>query len=144
MIEGSPFLIDNIDEAYAAYCAMPHTKRQGYKKPTKATFKKLYAERRLELNADAVREAKGETLADLAQQIAELSAAVASLSGEDTTQAEFDTPRPRPIDAARNGVLWRLNVEGLLTEALDASEGDYIQQAAGVATLEAHFGPLDA
>lgn len=143
MIEGSPFLIDNIDEAYAAYCAMPHTRRKGFKKPTKAKFKKLYAERRLELNADTVREAKGETLADLAQQIAELSAAVASLSSEDTT-TEFDTPRPRPIDAARNGVLWRLNVEGLLTEALDVSEGDYIQQAAGVATLEAHFGPLDA
>jgi hypothetical protein len=143
----SPFTLDSVDAAYAAYCAMPHMKRASAKKPTKAQFKKLYAAKRASIDAEPIRVAKGETKGDLAQQIAEaVAAALAAANGE---PEPMEAPKPKirkrnapPKDAARNAVLWRLNVEGLLNEALDASPGTYITQAAGTATLTAAFGPL--
>lgn len=84
--------------------------------------------------------ATDETPLDITQIIAE---AIAAALGNTPAKAEpeaADERRTPPKDAARNAVLWRLNVEGLLSEALDASEGDYITQAAGTSTLTAKFG----
>lgn len=136
----SPFAIDNIDEAYTAYCAMPFLKRKDRKKPTKAQFKKLYTQRRIERNGAAVAEAKGDAPADLMQAFAEWLAAQGK--GEAIHTEARKPIKTAPKDAARNGVLWRLNVEGLLSEALAASDESYITQKAGQDTLTAAFGPL--
>ena len=51
----------------------------------------------------------------------------------------------REPDAARNAVLWRLNVEGLLPDALTRAEAeglDYITQTIGQTILTENFGPL--
>lgn len=41
----SPFLFDQVEVAYAAYCNAPHTHRAGFKKPTKKQFQKMFDER---------------------------------------------------------------------------------------------------
>lgn len=41
----SPYLHDDADVAYAAYCKMPHLKREGATKLTKRQFKRTFAEK---------------------------------------------------------------------------------------------------
>lgn len=147
----SPFIHADVDKAFAAYCAMPHAKRADFKKPTKASFRKLHAKRHPIAVAQSapVREAKGETQADLTQIIAEAVAnAVALATGtkvESTPTPANATRKPMTApakDAATNRKLWRLNVEGLLADALAASDKPYITDEAAGATLTAAFGPL--
>ena len=158
----SPFSLPTEAEAYDAYCAMPHMKKEGAKKPTRKAFAKLYKERHAEHARNGeVSRAKGDDRATLIQQIAEAMAsgdaeAIAELlaGGTDATDeaeaaddGEYLEPRDTPEDAASNGVLWRLNKEGLLHEALeDAGEAelDYISQEIGQAVLTRGFGPLAA
>ena len=145
------------EAGFAAYCASV-TSGQGMSlEPVRAKAesilgKRLNPERKgalaayckaFDVDASAepqtiIREAKGETPQDLAQIIAELQARIEALAAP---AASGRTPRTRPTDAASNGVLWRLNVEGLLAEALDASDEDYITQDAGTTLLTATFGP---
>jgi hypothetical protein len=136
----------DVTQAYTAYCAMPHMKREGAKKPTKAAFKKLWTARRIEANGSDVAAAKGDAPADLAQIIATaVAAALAAQESGGDTAAPASKRKPMtaaPKDAARNGVLWRLNVEGLLDAALAASGGKYITQEGGTSTLTEAFGPL--
>lgn len=150
----SPFLIEDVKESLAAYCAMPHAQREGFKKPTLAKFRKMHAERHQQAvaNAQIVVQAKQETPGDLAQIVATAvaNALAVAMGGEPQTAATpVATPTRKPVaknaipqDAASNRKLWRLNVEGLLAEALAQSDEQYVTEEAASATLTAAFGPL--
>jgi hypothetical protein len=78
--------------------------------------------------------------------IAAITAAVMQALGKTAPASKSfrkrHTAAQRHEDGARNGLLWALNDEGLLSEALDASPGDYITQDAGLRVMETTFGPL--
>lgn len=144
----SPWLIEDMDDAFATYCAMPFFKRDNApKKPTRKAFEKLYATKREAKLAESTPEAA--PAMDLQAIIAAAVAkAVADATGTtpDTDSGDDDlTMDERKEDSARNAVLWRLNVEGLLGIAYDrAAEAglDYITQELGTTLLTETFGPL--
>lgn len=159
----SPYAEDTLEDAYAAWCGlvvgMQKARNPKWRKPSfktwlkdhKARYEEYQAEIEADERAETIREAKGETTPDVLQLLAEALGLTGDAQDEDDEpEAEPEKPkrktqtkpRKRPEDAARNSVLWRLNVEGLIEEALDASDGDYITQATGSAILTKHFGEL--
>lgn len=196
----SPFVHDNLDVAYAAYCAAPHAQRAGFKKPTKAQFKKLYAEKHeakkaeylTKINGGTPAAAEADPFAHIDPQVLEvlrtLGIAVPApeedeeepvdpqvqalidagvdpviaekLSGMLGTGTATAAPATRkkqyrartassevPANAARNQLLWALNTEGLLREALDKCEEqglDYITRDVGTELMTREFGPMPA
>lgn len=145
---------EGVEAGFAAYCASV-TSGQGLAlAPVRAKAesilgKRLNPERKGALEAyikafglgnvtiEKAAEARGDGPADIAQIVA---AVLVALGNEPEATEDKRERREVPADAARNAVLWRLNVEGLLAEALDASDEDYITQEAGRATLTLHFG----
>lgn len=111
-----------------------------------------------DLNGDAPTPATGTDLTTFVQTLtaagvqgqALIQAITAFQANNGTTPTVAPTFRTRHTkdeqnkDAARNGLLWALNDEGLLAEALEASPGDYITQEAGLAIMTRTFGPLAA
>ena len=156
----SPFAIADKREAYAAYCAMPVFKRADRTPMTKREFNKIHKTRHAEIVAasDNVVAAKDEQPAGLAHLIAqaladaspELAARLLgneALDGDGPDENDSTDRAQRETDAARNAVLWRLNVEGLLHVAYERAEAldlDYITQEIGTAVLTENFGPLPA
>lgn len=143
----TPFAQPTIELAYTAYCAMPHMKREGARKPRKTTWINQNRERWEEYQ-QTIREAKGETDIDLLQALAETLADAgvdASLLTRHikttTTTTKTRERREAPEDAARNAKLWRLNVEGLLPEAIARADDDYITDELAGQILTEAFGP---
>ena len=147
---------EGVEAGFAAYCASV-TSGQGLAlAPVRAKAEAILGKRlnpnrkgaleayckafKLDPNAKVIQEAaeaRGDGQADIAQIVA---AVLVALGNEPEATEDKRERREVPADAARNAVLWRLNVEGLLAEALDASDEDYITQEAGRATLTLHFG----
>lgn len=166
-IQMSPFVHDQLDVAYVAYCNAPHAQRAGFKKPSKAAFKKLYNERHDQAVADYnAKHGIGQTTTtrtkkakannadgigalglspDVIEALRELlTPGNTPEPNEDEGDYAERTPRDQvPADAARNAVLWALNTEGFLT--LDPEGGnDPITQDEGTELLSEVFGPLPA
>lgn len=157
----SPYVMENVDEAFAAFKLMPHCKVEGYKMPTKAQFRKTHAVKhpiavaklgksKTTNTADPLAAYKAAGITDPAV-LAIISAfqglKTEHLKTEQAEDQEYPTPltteeiREQYPNAARNAVLWRLNVEGFLV--LDPSGGNApIEQGESTAHLTAKFGPI--
>lgn len=149
----SPFLIADVQQSYTAYCNAPHAQRGDFVKPTKAQYKKIHAIKHPKAVAKygAATESTPVDTAVFSPDVAAIVAAVLTAVGKTPTEAPQaateaykarTAPEDRPADAARNQVLWALNTEGLLGEALEASDKPYITQDAGTSVLTATFGPF--
>lgn len=158
----SPFIHSNVDVAFAAYCAMPFAGRADFKKPTKAAFRKLHAKKHPEAvakskAAPAPKAATAQVVVEAPRlvnvngtyySIDDATGILTPVTQITDTQPAVGNYRERtarediPADAARNSVLWALNTEGLLTDAIERSEGGCITQAIGTALLSETFGPF--
>lgn len=145
----SPYLIADVDQAYLAYCKLPLIKSGATPKMGKRDFRKKHAvEHPLRTQEWPIREARGETHADLIQALLDsplgpaIQQALGNLPEIKAAASIVNLRSKRETDSATNGMLWRLNVEGLLTEAVEASPGDYITKGAAQAVLTDHFGEM--
>lgn len=154
-IEGSrsPYAAATLEEAYAIWCdrIFPMHKSAGRikRKPSFAAWCKTHTAKfkafHTNHGAAAAGKARGKAAPDLLQQLAEALSALQAKEAEAEPEAsdEYDEKREVPADAARNGVLWVLNSQGLMAEALERAEGDYITQDEGTSLLTERFGPLE-
>lgn len=162
----SPYSMPTLEEAYDYWVARIFPMQKGLgnikRKPSFTTWcgKMGHEDRFEEFHRNgAVSRAKGEDKGDLIQALAEalrergieIDAAQLQddLRDDEIEQAEddedYEEPREAAGDEARNGVMWRLNKEGLLNNALALAEEaglDYITQEIGLEVLSSTFGPL--
>lgn len=157
----SPYAAATLEEAYAIWCdrIFPMHKAAGRleRKPRFQTWCKTHADKFNEfhtnMGASSAAQVRGKDKSTLVQQLAEILRSM-GVEVEDDTLAddlredavEYAEPRETPEDAARNAVLWRLNKDGLLADAVNraADAGlDYITQEIGSTLLTETFGPLE-
>jgi hypothetical protein len=152
----SPYAAATLEDAYELWVEriFPMHKAAGRigRKPTFKTWCKTHADKFEEFHtnygAQTAANTRGKAKPDLFALLAEALAERLGVTSEDVTAEETAEPneyqerREAPADCARNGVLWVLNAQGLLAEALERAEGDYITQDEGTALLTETFGPL--
>ena len=156
----SPYAAATLEDAYGIWCdrIFPMHKGAGRmkRKPSFKTWCKTHTDKFNEFhtnhNAAAAASVRGKTGPDLVQALAEFLAErgydvpKGMIEDDLADDAVYAEPRETPSDAARNAVLWRLNKDGLLAEAINRAADadlDYVTQEIGSALLTETFGPLE-